>query len=89
MSEVESKIKKILEYSNYFYKLNTNKSFLYNELNDISEKTIILIKNSYKDSNKINKIRYQVVEKLEIGEKITKEILEEIKENVNNGMTPR
>lgn len=83
MNEVELKIRKIIEYSDYFSKLKNDDSFLYDELNKISIKTINMVKDYYKNSEKIKKIRYLIIKEIEKEELFTKEKLENIKESVN------
>ncbi len=83
MSEIELKINKVIEYSEYFNKLKNNNEFLYSELNKINSETINLVRNFYVNSEKINKIRYLVIDEISKKEIFTKEKFNVIKENVN------
>ena len=83
MKEIEHKINKLLNYSEYFNNLKNNEEFLYKELNDIKTNTINLLKDNYKNKEKINEIRSLIVEKIGKNEIITKEKLNQIKDNVN------
>ena len=81
---IENVFTKMFEYSKYFYKLNHDIDFLYKEVNNITDTNKIFMLDYYKNSEKINRIRLEVLNSLTLDKNFTPQDFEKIKSKINN-----
>lgn len=80
--DMNIRINKILEYVSYFEKLKNDNMFLFEEINKIKKRELDILIKKYANSDKVNKIRYEVVLLLNQSTEVDKDIFNKIKEKV-------
>ena len=82
MNDIVEKFRYLVEKSKYFTKLKEDEEFLFGELNKLPKDIIKEIQENYKNSDKINKIRYEVANLL-LEKKFNKDTFENLKKEIN------